>query len=901
MAYPTTRVPKIKINSVDRSSLVSFQSIRIEDVLNDVTNQCSFVLWEKSGSIGLVGLQDVIISNAAEDVRYFGGVIVQLDSGEPKGTGKLRWLIDCVDFSWYLEHPEDLITGKYTAKSDQWLIQNVIAPVIPDIDCTTDVDEVLATIDFIEFDGDNPRKALEMLRQRSGAEFYVDYGPGAGGKKANLHYFASGSNAAPFTLTNDSPDKSTEFPHADLHQVDTVPDVNAVEVVGRSLSETRYSATTQDSEQGNLSYTNDGADETFTDDSQRFHEWMTEAPGTAGYRVIVTNADGTEVWAYLGPCIIDDTEQGNLSYTVEGADETFTDDGQNFNDWILNHAIVVTNDDGTVCWGFLGSAVGGPAFNETKVYQDEARTTNGWNGATADPRGDGKTPSSYNVLDDDAEEIIAYTDLALTAKGWNGDTDDPRGDGDTPSSYIVWKAEGDYDYWIKHKIVDNDLITLTDIRARGDQFLADVAVGARYSCTTWEPGLRGGQDVTLVDSLMSINSSLLIRRVTTEFAARKTTGGWYAKHHVEMGARRPRQADVLAGGRNIWDEDKFLPKRPGLIEQEDAGTDVQSQHDLTTYNDQAAYPSRKRFRKSHSDTLGTLVATIDTEELALLEFEGVDSGAGFAPGGYQKIVQDGAAGAAYVPTTYELVMYDDAGNPTEFDIEGANQKARLIGGGAANLGSELSLEVYTDDNWCGPYLTFRKSHSDTIGTKAETQNGEELGCIYFYGVDTGGNWDYGAYILVDQSGAAGINIPTQMMLAVYKSSSAIASVRLYLDGPNEYIRSTKDVLIGTGNQPTANKGKVLAFGDNTADPTMGLNTAGFYGKDVGGTVEAFAIDEAGNAAQLTPHDPETGEWIFFTKNVKTGRVLKVRMEAMMKQLDEVFGGGYIEDYLEEIQ
>ncbi len=65
--------------------------------------------------------------------------------------------------------------------------------------------------------------------------------------------------------------------------------------------------------------------------------------------------------------------------------------------------------------------------------------------------------------------------------------------------------------------------------------------------------------------------------------------------------------------------------------------------------------------------------------------------------------------------------------------------------------------------------------------------------------------------------------------------------------------SSGDIGIGTTAMPSAGGGKVLTFGDNAADPTMASNTAGFYGKDVAGTVEAFAIDEAGNAAQLTSH------------------------------------------------
>ncbi len=62
-----------------------------------------------------------------------------------------------------------------------------------------------------------------------------------------------------------------------------------------------------------------------------------------------------------------------------------------------------------------------------------------------------------------------------------------------------------------------------------------------------------------------------------------------------------------------------------------------------------------------------------------------------------------------------------------------------------------------------------------------------------------------------------------------------------------------DVLLGTYTGPSANGGKVLVFGDNGSDPTMGSNTCGVYGKDVSGTVEVFAVDEAGNATQLSAH------------------------------------------------
>ena len=99
---------------------------------------------------------------------------------------------------------------------------------------------------------------------------------------------------------------------------------------------------------------------------------------------------------------------------------------------------------------------------------------------------------------------------------------------------------------------------------------------------------------------------------------------------------------------------------------------------------------------------------------------------------------------------------------------------------------------------------------------------------------------------------------------------------------------TTDVLIGTTVSPTANGGKVLVFGDNTADPTMGADVAGLFAKDVTGTVEMFAVDEADNATQISPHDPVTGEWYFYSENRTRGRYVKIRTEQFIRDaLDKI--------------
>ena len=59
------------------------------------------------------------------------------------------------------------------------------------------------------------------------------------------------------------------------------------------------------------------------------------------------------------------------------------------------------------------------------------------------------------------------------------------------------------------------------------------------------------------------------------------------------------------------------------------------------------------------------------------------------------------------------------------------------------------------------------------------------------------------------------------------------------------------------------------------------------------------MDAAGNATQQTPHDPVTGEWIFYSKNVKTGRIVRVDMERMVKAIEKLTGEKFMLESLEQ--
>ena len=72
--------------------------------------------------------------------------------------------------------------------------------------------------------------------------------------------------------------------------------------------------------------------------------------------------------------------------------------------------------------------------------------------------------------------------------------------------------------------------------------------------------------------------------------------------------------------------------------------------------------------------------------------------------------------------------------------------------------------------------------------------------------------------------------------------------------------------VGTNSWPSTGTSCVI-FGDGTAPATMGSNTAGIYANDVSGTVNMYAINEAGESTRLSFPAPET----YIPTNVTTDR------------------------------
>lgn len=80
-------------------------------------------------------------------------------------------------------------------------------------------------------------------------------------------------------------------------------------------------------------------------------------------------------------------------------------------------------------------------------------------------------------------------------------------------------------------------------------------------------------------------------------------------------------------------------------------------------------------------------------------------------------------------------------------------------------------------------------------------------------------------------------------------------------------------------------------------PSTETDHGQIYAQEDTGTTRLFAMDGDGNSTQISPHN-ENGEWVFFSKNIKTGRVVRINMEKMIKRIEELTGDSFIEEWFE---
>jgi len=122
---------------------------------------------------------------------------------------------------------------------------------------------------------------------------------------------------------------------------------------------------------------------------------------------------------------------------------------------------------------------------------------------------------------------------------------------------------------------------------------------------------------------------------------------------------------------------------------------------------------------------------------------------------------------------------------------------------------------------------------------------------------------------------------------------------LHLLNPDAAISATNltGLWIDKQTEGTNNRGIVLNGDGAGSDIVLGASQeASIYAS--GG--EIYVKDGLSNVTQISPHDPETGEWRFYSKNVRTGRVVEINMEKLVKAVEKLTGETFmIETFADE--
>jgi len=246
-----------------------------------------------------------------------------------------------------------------------------------------------------------------------------------------------------------------------------------------------------------------------------------------------------------------------------------------------------------------------------------------------------------------------------------------------------------------------------------------------------------------------------------------------------------------------------------------------------------------------------------------------------------------------------VVRVNEGGADVDFRIEGVGEANAFflrgsdgfvgIGTNAPNRPFEVSKSGVDATS---PYVRI----TNELG--AAWNDGDIFGGVEFYSNDTSGAWPgLNAYIYATHAtNTSGDIRPSAGLEFGVSTATALAATMMTLAVGG-------DLLLGTPTLPGGVTGKTMMFGTNAGNPNPGANTAGLFAKDVGGTTEQFAVDEAGNVAQLTAHPQDAPfshapwAWIPSFENDYIGRKRWYNIEELIADVAAITGKEYIYEEL----
>jgi hypothetical protein len=198
-------------------------------------------------------------------------------------------------------------------------------------------------------------------------------------------------------------------------------------------------------------------------------------------------------------------------------------------------------------------------------------------------------------------------------------------------------------------------------------------------------------------------------------------------------------------------------------------------------------------------------------------------------------------------------------------------------GGAAQFKADVPLHLYNESAGAGVIRTLKLSGGNTT-------NGDGVGIMFnpcYGGALFNTNWVGSEIASITPSMASYANDFVFNLNTGVNATTLAERMRI--------VGSTGNVGFGT-NVFQAAAVNCLAIANGTAPAAGTANQAYLY--TLAG--ELWAMDSAGNATQQTPHNKD-GEWEYFSKNVITGKIVKINMEKFFRYFDNKFKTKFLEE------
>lgn len=170
---------QVKINNVDKKDQIVWNSLRIEDNINDTVNTCSFAVklyGTKTVSVAMGDTVDILDSAT----KIFSGKVLSIDYSYAKLSKTIR--VVCKD--WTIELDRLLVTERYANMTVNNIIADIVANYTTGI--TTTAVNCTMIVKSIAFNSIPVSKAIQMLADQVNYYWYIDY-------NKDIHFFAKNS------------------------------------------------------------------------------------------------------------------------------------------------------------------------------------------------------------------------------------------------------------------------------------------------------------------------------------------------------------------------------------------------------------------------------------------------------------------------------------------------------------------------------------------------------------------------------------------------------------------------------------------------------------------------------------------------------------------------------------